>query len=98
MRRTPSAEPTPTPAIAPLLSPLEDEDEDEDGDGGEDDDEDEDDDNDDGDVSVAKDVDICDVIITVEEVGEVVVVIAGLVDVGTAEAEAVTGMEKPALA
>ena len=72
--RTPSAEPTPAPALAPLFGPLE---------GG-----------DDGDVAAAEDVDICDVCITVEEVGEavVVVVVAGLVDVGTAEAEAVTGM------
>lgn len=77
MRRTPSAQPTPTPAMAPLLSPLEDED----------DDEDKDEDDDDGNVSVAEDIDICDVIITVEDVDEVVVVIAGLVDVGMAEAE-----------
>ena len=55
---------------------------------------------DDGDVSAAEDVDICDVIITVEEVGDavVVIVIAGLVDVGTAEAEVVAGIDKPALA
>ena len=83
--RMPSAEPMHTPAIAPLLSPLGDEDEDGDGDGDEGGDDEEDD-------------DICDVIITVEEVGDVGVVIAGLVDVGTAEAEVVTGMEKPALA
>ncbi|KAK0516978.1 hypothetical protein JMJ35_000133 [Cladonia borealis] len=68
--RTPSAAPTPTPALAPLFSPLED-DEDDDGD---------------GEVSAAEDVDICNVFITVEEVGEAVV-IAGLVDVGTAEAD-----------
>ena len=67
MTRTPSAAPTPTPALAHLFSPLEDVD--------------------DGDVSAAEDVDICDVIITVEEVGEAVVVIAGLVDVGMAEAD-----------
>lgn len=51
-------------------------------------------DDDDGDVSAAEDVDICNVIITVEVVGEAVVVfIAGPVDVGIAEAKAVTGME-----
>lgn len=68
----------PTPTPAPLLSALEDDD----------------DDDDDGDVSAAEDVDICNVFITVEEVGEAVVVfIAGLVDVGMVEAKAVTGME-----
>lgn len=77
-RRTPSVEATPTPALARLLSPPEDVD---------------DEDVDDGDVFAAEDVDICDVIITVEEAGEAVVVITRLVDVGTAEAEAVIRME-----
>ena len=65
--RKPSAVPTPTPALAPLFSPLEDVD--------------------DGDVSAAEDVDICDIFITVEEVGEAVFVTAGPVDVSMAEAD-----------
>lgn len=72
--RTPSAAPMPTPALAPLLSPLEDDDE---------------------------ACDVLVVLITVEEVGEgkddgvdeageAVVVVAGLVDVSAAEADVAT--------
>lgn len=111
--RTPSAAPTPTPALAPLLSPPEDDDDD--------------DDDDDGDVFIAEVPEACEmlvVIITVEDVGEgeddgvdeagEAVVVAGLVDVEAAEedaasvtvigrvfeadAEAVIGMEAPPLA
>ena len=112
--RTPSAAPTPTPALAPLLSPPEDEDDD--------------DDDDACDVFIAEVPEACEmlvVLITVEDVGEgeddgvdeageAVVVVASLVDVGAAEAdaasvtvigrvfeadaEAVIGMEAPPLA
>ena len=71
MMRTPSAAPTPTPALAPSLSPPEDDD----------------DDDRDGDVSAAEDVNICNVFITVEEVGEALIVVTSLADVGTAEAD-----------